>query len=199
MAAIIKYPVVEIFDSIQGEGFWAGTYVTFIRLAGCNLSCSWCDTKESWNESKHKLLSPAEIALHIKPKSYVVITGGEPTIHNLEPLLDILIDRDCVTFLETNGTNPTPDRLDWVTCSPKAVNDYKINPKCRISELKYVVDDNFSMDAIPSDYLQSEIEIYVQPEATNMAQNLDKAIQLVKDNHEILRLGVQLHKLIGVK
>ena len=97
---VMKYEVVEIFDSIQGEGINIGTPSTFIRLARCNLKCKWCDSKYSWEKGKMMTIPQILKKVH---KYNVVITGGEPLLQNLNPLLDKL-NKSGEIEIETNGT-----------------------------------------------------------------------------------------------
>lgn len=234
-----KLPVIEIFQSIQGEGTMAGYPVTFVRLAGCNLACPWCDTKESWQKpcthesisydssyemrtsdmhcdacvasgSKEQLenlevvgpkanftwLTPTQIADQcVYP--HVVITGGEPTIHDLQGLIDVLSSHGRTVCLETNGTNEIPDtwKFDWITCSPKPP-EFAVN--CRCDELKYVVDNAFTEDIIPEGLVDY---ITLQPESCK-PESLQRAIEIVEKSavsRKPYRLGLQLHKYINVK
>lgn len=110
-------PVNEIFYSLQGEGRFTGTPATFIRLAGCNLSCPFCDTD-------HRRATPTAIddivrAALRNPSRHVIVTGGEPSIHDIAPLVDMLHAHGFFVQVETNGTNPLPDTIDFITCSPK--------------------------------------------------------------------------------
>ena len=120
------YPVSELFTSIQGEGFHTGTPAHFIRLAGCNLNCEWCDT----DHSERERLTPEQIVerLHLKRSevTMVVLTGGEPTIHDLVPLLKTLREQNKIKVIaiETNGTHVEKwleyREFDvWITLSPK--------------------------------------------------------------------------------
>ena len=133
----LKLPIVEIFDSIQGEGYHMGEMVTFIRTSGCNLACPWCDTKESWGKiDAYKEMTLTEIMEEVHFEK-VVITGGEPTIHGeiLDALIAMLKQNDCYVCIETNGTNPVNHLVDWVTCSPKPGTNYFIHPHLRPYEL----------------------------------------------------------------
>lgn len=196
------YPIIEIFDSIQGEGAFIGMPVSFIRLAGCNLSCPWCDTKESWKTNEDTLwLSIEDIADQCK-QNIIVITGGEPCLHDLEPLRSVLQGQGKFTCLETNGTLATGDGFDWVTCSPKPP-EYRIHEQCWFSELKYVVDENFTLDCIPPDQKQTTGTIWLQPcdygfDSKKTKASQQKAFDLVMQN-KFLRMGIQLHKVLEVK
>ena len=192
-----KLPVIEIFDSIQGEGVLAGYPVTFIRLAGCNLSCPWCDTKESWSKDAALMLSPVEISNDFSLLEFVVITGGEPTIHNLTGLIAVLNANGHKVMLETNGTNALPEhwKFHWVVCSPKPPL-FQVN--CACDELKYVVDDSFKEGIIPT--LHSQY-ITLQPESCK-PESLKRCIEYVMKSagsRKPYRLGLHLHKYIDVK
>ncbi|MCX7883761.1 MAG: 7-carboxy-7-deazaguanine synthase QueE [Caloramator sp.] len=192
------YKISEIFNSVQGEGSYLGCPASFIRLSGCNLRCRWCDTDFSL---KH-IMTVEEIIDNIKYEK-VIITGGEPTIYDLKPLLLELKKRGKVTMLETNGTNPTDDirhLLDWVVCSPKPDKNWTINEKCIFDELKYVVDGQFN----PDKHIKKEIKekykdrIWLQPESSCAAVRMKQAFDFaMKDS--ALRVGLQLHKIIDVK
>ena len=143
--------ICEIFYSIQGEGFHTGRPAIFIRLAGCNLKCPWCDTD---HKEIMKKMDEFEIARRVEEKVesfrngykiLIVITGGEPTLYNLEPLCIVLREKTPgnVIALETNGTQDIPHAIiDWVTVSPKLmVHDYynlMIKPFFCGEELKVV-------------------------------------------------------------
>lgn len=192
------YRVAEIFHSIQGEGSFLGCPATFIRLSGCNLNCSWCDTDYSTKE----ILTEKEIADRVKYEK-VVITGGEPTIYNLEPLLLELKKMGKKTMLETNGTNPTDKirhLLDWVVCSPKPETNWAINERCLFDELKYVVDGNFNPEVhIPKEIKEKyKDRIWLQPESSMFLIRSQEAFNFAM-KEPYLRVGLQLHKIIDVR
>lgn len=194
-----QYPIVEVFESIQGEGAFLGLGASFIRLAGCNLRCSWCDTKHSFDVQAASLLSvDAILGTWRFTQPLVVITGGEPTLHDLGPLVRALKKLGKYVTLETNGTNPVPDEwgLDWVTVSPKPGSNYAIN--CRADELKYVVDDDFEIGVIQTERVPLR-HIYLQVES-GRPESAARAFTLVTMNPDLhLRVGVQLHKILHVE
>lgn len=110
-------PVNEIFYSLQGEGFHTGTPAVFVRFSGCNLRCDFCDTDHSSSTPMTVRRIVNEVTRH--PASVVILTGGEPSLRPLQPLVDALHAAGRRVHIETNGTRPLPARLDWVTCSPK--------------------------------------------------------------------------------
>ena len=191
----MKYPVVELFDSIQGEGVHIGRPVTFVRLAGCNLRCPWCDTKESHEIKVSDFVSAQEIAEQCK-REVVVITGGEPTIHNLKDLVSELKRRKKYVCIETNGTHAIPKNweIDWVTVSPKSQSNFEIH--CEPNEIKYVVDHAFMDDLINASH---GCQVWLQPEG-NKPQMRERAFAMVmRNSNSNVRMGLQLHKIMEVK
>lgn len=179
--------VNEIFYSIQGEGFWTGTPMVFVRLSGCNLRCPFCDT----DHSRFTLMTPTQIADAVLryPARRVVITGGEPSLQPLEPLVDLLHSHGITIHIETNGTNPLPDTIDWVTCSPKAGGDVSIQ---RMDELKLVYQGD-DMQHYLSQY-PGVTRFYLQPLS---GQNIPQTLRYVLDHPE-WNLSLQTHKFIDI-
>lgn len=199
--AVTVYGVMEIFDSVQGEGAMIGMPVTFIRLAGCNLRCPWCDTKESWLEVTPETPGiewlTAEQIIERCEQATIVITGGEPCMWDLDDIVVLAHSFNKFVCLETNGTLATPEGADWITCSPKPPH-YMIHGECFFNELKYVVTDDFELDCIPDDCKATYGSVWLQPEASNMQESAKKAYELVMKN-KFLRMGIQMHKVWNVK
>ena len=190
-----SYRVNEIFYSIQGEGAFAGTPAVFVRFSGCNLACPWCDTDHSHAvEMTHDELEDAVCGLLKGHEgAIIVLTGGEPALqlHDVEPLFRGFGSRICI---ETNGTQPVPDWVDWITVSPKnALSPIVPRP----NELKFV----FEPEHIPY-YLSMQdagCAKYIQPLARkDGTTNLAEALKFVLA-HPRFKLSVQLHKIIGVR
>ena len=120
----LTYPIVETFHSVQGEGAWTGVSAFFIRLAGCDVHCPWCDTKQSWNPQPHPQYYIEDLVKEAKTynPAIVVITGGEPLMHNLNPLTEAIKRLGIRVHLETSGAHPFSGKFDWVTFSPKQFN-----------------------------------------------------------------------------
>jgi len=195
----------EIFTSIQGEGFWAGKVCVFVRFAGCNLSCKWCDTKYA---SKVKMeLEAVEVARKVMEFGlvHVVLTGGEPTIQNsvkMQLLLGLLQSRTTPRYvqLETNGTL-LPDwvkYVDWRTVSPKRVLKPVHLREC--NEIKVVYDDH-STDELSAfeEYAAREknVHLFLQPKS-NKGREIRKCIETIKRRKK-WRLGLQLHKILNIR
>jgi organic radical activating enzyme len=195
------YPINEIFQSFQGEGMNIGAFTTFIRFAGCNLKCEFCDTN---HEPKTHLNCQGIIDFidHLRfnqPVNYIVFTGGEPTLYNLKPLVIALREkyRGVYIALETNGLLHVNATFNWYTVSPKPP-DYKIALGISASELKYVVNNDFCFTHINPEF-HCHI-IWLQPESNN-PKFMKKAWKIAQDHPEIknLRVGIQLHKVYGEK
>lgn len=197
--------VNEIFTSVQGEGSFMGKPCTFIRLQGCNLACSFCDTKEAISFTKGNNLSIEQITAQIPQYiNTVVITGGEPCMHTeLAKLIEALFTYK--VHLETNGTFAIPAYVDWVACSPKAEADFKIHEECRVDELKIVVTPDLTVPKIEQIISQVSypVIVWLQPESSQMHEMQIKARQLADafithPTHDV-RVGIQLHKILEVQ
>lgn len=190
----MKYPIVEAFYSLQGEGVYLGTPAYFIRFAGCNLRCAWCDTQESWDPAEGIEKNIDELVGDI-PCERVILTGGEPTLYDLGPLVKVLKEKGHRIAMETNGTGKIPAEweIDWVSVSPKPDSQYQI--QCQPDELKYVVDDILKLEDIRWELVKKG-RTFLQIEG-GKSQSAEKAMNWVIENPEIpIRLGIQLHKLL---
>jgi organic radical activating enzyme len=194
-------PIVETFHSVQGEGAWMGVNAFFMRLAGCDVGCPWCDTKISWNVKKHPQMAIADLvteAVNANP-AIVIITGGEPLMHDLTALTDQLKSQGLRVHLETSGSHPFSGNFDWVSFSPKQFKHPHHSIYDRVSELKVVVKDE-------SDLLWAEqnaarvapnVLKYLQPEWETVGSK-DLILQYVL-SHPDWRVSLQTHKLLGVR
>lgn len=208
----MKLQVLEIFDSIQGEGYWSGVPMSFVRLAGCNapqlnLGClRWCDTASSWDPRDGETLEISEVLARAKlPR--ICLTGGEPLLQSpsLKHLIKQAHHRGQKVHLETNGTLAPPEIApDWAVVSPKPP-DYYISAawKGRIDELKLMADDY--LDVQVAEHLAAahpQAVLCVQPvdfpqKGTKAAASLDLALSLVM-RHRDWRLSLQIHKLLNL-
>ncbi|PSB16299.1 7-carboxy-7-deazaguanine synthase QueE [Phormidesmis priestleyi ULC007] len=194
-------PIVETFHSVQGEGAWTGTNAFFIRLGGCDVGCWFCDTKESWNPRRHpqrKIVDLVADAIAANP-AIVVITGGEPLMHDLTELSHSLHDAGLRVHLETSGAHPFSGRFDWVTLSPKVSNPPQESVYAHASELKIVVAN--SQDLIWAEQQSAKVVAsvicYLQAE-----WNTEGSRDLIFDyvlRHPQWRISVQTHKMLGVR
>ncbi|MEL6580408.1 MAG: 7-carboxy-7-deazaguanine synthase QueE [Cyanobacteria bacterium J06621_12] len=198
---ISTYPVVETFHSLQGEGYWAGVNAFFIRLGGCDVHCPWCDTKHSWNPQRHPQQSATDLATAAQAvnPAIVIITGGEPLMHDLMPLTTALKSQGLQTHLETSGAHPFSGDFDWVTFSPKQFKAPHSSIYAHASELKVVVTGEYDLKwAKQQAALVSEsVLCYLQPE-----WNSPSSKSLIFDyilQHPQWRMSLQTHKLLEIQ
>lgn len=197
-----KLPVVETFYSLQGEGFHAGQPAYFVRLAGCHNACSFCDTPQSWNPDGFPKVSVADLAQKAQKSGALncVVTGGEPTIHDLDFLCNALKSRGLKCWLETSGCGKLSGNWDWICLSPK--KNIPVLPEYyeHASELKVVIgavsDMVFAEEQAAK--ISPSCRCFLQPEWSVFNQILPKIIDYVKANPR-WNLSLQIHKIIGVE
>jgi organic radical activating enzyme len=199
--ATLTYPVVETFHSIQGEGTWTGVNGFFIRLGGCDVHCPWCDTKQSWNAKRHPQYSIVDLvtAAKITNPAIVIITGGEPLMHDLNPLTEALKNEGMQVHLETSGAHPFSGYFDWVTFSPKQFKPPYHSIYSHAHELKVVVANQQDITwAEQQAKLVSPATLkYLQPE-WNTPASKDLVFNYVLQ-HPQWRISLQTHKLLEVQ
>lgn len=192
---------MEMFYSLQGEGFHQGRAAFFIRLAGCDVGCVWCDVKESWDASKHPTLSIEEIVAAAKanPSRLAIVTGGEPLLYNLDPLTNALKAAGFETNIETSGSSPMTGHWDWVCLSPKKFKAPLEENISLASELKVVVFNKHDFDWAETyaKQVSPSCKLYLQPEWDKAAQITPLVIDYIKANPK-WELSAQLHKYIQV-
>lgn len=184
--------VNDIFYSLQGEGRNTGRAAIFIRFAGCNLKCPFCDT----DFAQYEEMSDEDILNRIKsyPSRFVVLTGGEPSLQVDRQLVDLLHKHGYELAMEINGTHPIVDGIDWITCSPKGNTVIK-----RCNELKCIFEET---TLEPDDHGIIAEYKYLQP---CDVQNTERNAQIVKRcfdyilQHPEWRMSLQTHKLVGFK
>ncbi|BAQ65318.1 7-carboxy-7-deazaguanine synthase QueE [Geminocystis sp. NIES-3709] len=196
-----EYPLVEMFHSIQGEGFWSGVNAFFIRLAGCDVFCPWCDQKETWSMKKYPLFTVQNIVDNLENinTKHIIITGGEPLLHDLLPLTNILKKKGYKTHLETSGSHHFTGDFDWVTFSPKPYKKIHNSIYDRVGELKIIIDNNndFIFAELEAKKIPNNIPKYLQPQWDNpLSQEL--IFNYILDHPE-WRLSLQTHKFMGVR
>ena len=192
---------MELFYSLQGEGYHQGKAAFFIRLAGCDVGCVWCDVKDSWDASKHPVLSIEEIvnAAAAHPSRIAIVTGGEPLLHQLDPLTTALKAAGFQTHIETSGSSPMSGSWDWVCLSPKKFKAALPEAVKAADELKVVVfntSDFTFANSFVSD-VDSDCKKYLQPEWEKSDAMTPLVIEYIKTNPS-WELSAQLHKYIQV-
>jgi len=222
----VKYKINELFETIQGEGAFTGQPSIFIRLQGCPVACSWCDTKHTWDinledevnisamltkkeESQAwSALSVREILAVITKQGYqakhIVITGGEPAMVDLLPLCEALEQQGLTCQLETSGTFELQvSEKCWVTVSPKVnmKGGYKIlnSAMLRANEIKHPVATEQHVDDLKALLVEHKItdtQVYLQP-ISQKERATALAIKTCIENN--WRLSVQVHKYLGIE
>lgn len=196
-----RLPLVEVFYSLQGEGGRTGQATVFVRFAGCNLACEFCDTDFRVKETYTVEELVTEIGRVGGDCRWVCFTGGEPTIHDLQDLSDALHARGYRLQMETNGTRPRPEwQIDHVTVSPKQPQGGRLHPwyEDHAAEFKYVVDDEADLARALDGARRHGRRTFVQPNALNPAAAA-LCIEAVKQCPERLRLSLQTHKLLEIR
>jgi len=196
-----QYPVMEHFYTLQGEGYHQGRAAYFIRLAGCDVGCVWCDVKDSWEADKHPVLSVAELLELVRASKtkIVVITGGEPLMHDLEGLTSALHENGYQVHIETSGAWPLSGDLDWICLSPKK---FKAPLEAVIPlahELKVVVFNasDFAWAEKYAALVNPGCRLFLQPEWGKYAQVTPLIINYIKENPQ-WEFSLQMHKYIHV-
>ena len=201
MSTTTQYPVMEMFYSLQGEGYHQGRAAYFIRLAGCDVGCVWCDVKESWDASKHPVLSIEEIVSSAlaHPGRLAIITGGEPLLYNLEALTTALKKAGFEINMETSGSSPMSGKWDWVCLSPKKFKAPLTESIAAASELKVVIFNkhDFEWAETYAQQVPASCKLYLQPEWDKANEMMPSIIDYVK-THPKWELSAQLHKYIQV-
>ena len=218
-------PLVEQFHSLQGEGYHAGKSAFFIRLAGCEVGCPWCDTKHSWDKEKYQSISIKNIINQIKESrkkgaSFCVITGGEPLHHNLDNFCKAIKketsneNQDSMQIhIETSGVNSISGNYDWITLSPKRHSPPKNYFLENCNEIKIIINDkkdikfaqdikkeikkNFRISNLEKHLKKTKKIYYLQP-AWNNEKGLSLAIEFVKRNPD-WNLSLQTHKYLKIR
>jgi len=196
-----KLPLVEEFYTIQGEGYHTGKAAYFIRIGGCDVGCSWCDTKFSWNPSLHPVVPAEQIVDHViaEPAAAVVVTGGEPLMVNMDYLAGLLKEKGIETFLETSGAHPLSGIWDWICLSPKK-NAPPLDELFRAAhELKVIIsaEEDLQWAIENSLRVDSRCKLYLQPEWSSRESTLPLIIEFVKENPHWM-ISLQSHKYMRI-
>jgi 7-carboxy-7-deazaguanine synthase len=194
-------PLAESFYTIQGEGYNTGKAAHFIRLGGCDVGCSWCDAKETWNPG---LYPPTDINLIVEEAlatnaRSIVITGGEPLSYPLDKLCAKLKQHEFEIFLETSGSHPLSGRFDWICLSPKKQKPPIGNIFQMASELKVIIENesDFNWAEINRKKVPSNTLLYLQPEWSKRENIIPSIVNYVKNN-PLWRISLQTHKYMNI-
>ena len=199
-------PVMESFYTIQGEGYYQGNAAYFIRLAGCDVGCFWCDVKESWDAKKHPVKSISEIVNEVKNNisdfrntAIIVITGGEPLLHDLSILTQELRQEGFKLNIETSGSSSLTGSWNWICVSPKKFKEPLDDVLAKANELKVVVfnKSDFEWAEKNAAKVNKYCKLYLQPEWDKAIEVTPLIIDYIKLNPK-WQLCLQIHKYINV-
>ena len=196
-----ELPIMECFLTIQGEGYHSGKPAFFIRTGGCNVGCSWCDVKESWDAENHPLQNITSLQkLSLENESeWVVLTGGEPAMYKLTPLVIKLKDINRSVAIETSGCYPLDAKVDWYTFSPKKFKKPCAEAYDKADELKIVIyhKSDFRWALKHAAQVNSKCLLYIQPEWSKKEELIGAIIDFVKSNKG-WRISLQTHKFMNI-
>lgn len=196
-----KLPLVEDFYTIQGEGFHTGKPAYFIRLGGCDVGCSWCDAKYTWNP---KLYPPVSVDTIVEratscPAQAIVITGGEPLLYPLGPLTEALHACGLRIFLETSGSHSFSGAFDWVCLSPKRRQPPLAEAYMQAHELKVIVEceADFRWAEQNAALTNPNCLLYLQPEWSVAERMMPLIVEYVKAEPR-WNISIQTHKYMHI-
>ena len=196
-----QLPIMEAFYTIQGEGIHSGRPAYFLRLAGCDVGCTWCDVKESWNAQANQLQSIESIvddALQY-PSRFIVITGGEPAMYSLKPLTDLLKANGFEIAIETSGAYLIQGNFDWICVSPKKFKTPLPESLQLANELKVVIyhESDFSWAEQHRNKINTSCQLLLQPEYSRFERVLPLILDYCKLN-PAWRISLQTHKVMNI-
>ena len=201
MISTEKYPIMEHFFTIQGEGTYSGRAAYFIRIAGCDVGCVWCDVKESWDKDQHTTMTIKEIIEKVTESKtdFVVITGGEPAMYNLNPLVEPLKKMGITIAIETSGCYPLQGDVDWYCFSPKKFKAPCDEAYLRANELKVIISHPSDLEWANkhAEKVLDSCHLFLQPEWSKTEKLLPLIISYVKGNLK-WKISLQTHKYMNI-
>ena len=194
-----SYQVMEHFGTLQGEGYHTGRAAYFIRLSGCDVGCVWCDVKESWDVGAGKAYSLEEIKVLSNGFDFIVLTGGEPAMHDLRALTDMLHQEKKYISLETSGCYELNGAVDWYTFSPKKFKKPHPEAYYKADELKVVIyhPSDLAWAEEHAQQVNDRCLLYLQPEWSKKDQLQEQIIDFITRNPR-WRLSLQTHKYLNI-
>jgi organic radical activating enzyme len=194
-------PIMESFYTLQGEGFHSGRAAYFIRFSGCDVGCVWCDVKESWETQLDQVKSIDEIVNWVVtyPSKFVVLTGGEPAMYNLNELVEKLKENKMYVAIETSGVYPLNGSVDWYTFSPKKFKKPCDEAYEKANELKVVIynKSDFKWALEHQVKVNSNCLLYLQPEWSKLDEMTPLIVDFIKENPD-WKMSLQSHKYINI-
>lgn len=194
-------PVTEAFYTVQGEGAYAGRAAYFLRLAGCDVGCVWCDVKESWTVDKEQFNSVEKLVAEAAsyPSRMIVITGGEPLMHDLTDLTARLKTAGFRVHLETSGAHELTGQIDWLCLSPKKFKQPLPDVYSHTNELKVVIFNGGDFDWAEQHAAKvgADCRLFLQPEWGRRAEMMPEVVEYVKHNPQ-WGISLQTHNYMRI-
>ncbi len=194
-------PVMEAFYTVQGEGAYTGQAAYFIRLGGCDVGCTWCDVKESWDAAAHPQLTVESITEQARehPARLVVVTGGEPLMHDLSALTNALRAAGFRTNIETSGSHPISGDWHHVCLSPKKFKPALPETFQRADELKVIVFNKHDLQWAEEQaaHVRPDCRLFLQPEWSKREAMMPLIVEHVKA-HPRWTISLQTHKYLNI-
>jgi organic radical activating enzyme len=192
---------MEHYYTIQGEGFNTGKAAYFLRLAGCDVGCVWCDVKDSWDAAKypeHTSESLLRLVLDSGARR-VVITGGEPVMYDLSPITRLFKENNLELFLETSGAYRITGDWDWICISPKKFKAPLASELLKADELKIIIfnPSDFEWAKQHAAKVSERCKLFLQPEYSVQHRVLPGIIEFVKTNPQ-WQISLQTHKVMQI-
>jgi len=197
----VELPIMEHFYTIQGEGKHSGRAAYFVRLAGCDVGCVWCDVKESWDAEAHPIMSLENIveAVTVSKANFCVITGGEPALYDLTKLIEMLHANNIETAIETSGCYELKGEIGWYCFSPKKFKAPCDEAYRKANELKVVINhpSDFEWAKSHAEKVSKDCKLFLQPEWSKQERFLPLIIEYVKEHPE-WNVSLQTHKYMNI-
>lgn len=196
-----ELPLVEEFFTIQGEGYHTGKAAYFIRIGGCDVGCSWCDSRFSWDPDIHPMVPVDDIIENVSASGAdsVVVTGGEPLMWNLDLLCSGLKKKKIATFIETSGAYPLSGKWDWICLSPKKNAPPEVGFCLVADELKIIIEssDDFEWAEKYRAIVKKKCRLFLQPEWSRFEMVIPLIVGYVKKN-PWWQISLQSHKYMHI-
>jgi organic radical activating enzyme len=196
-----QLPLMESFYTIQGEGYHTGVASYFIRTAGCNVGCHWCDVKDSWDANAYPLVDVDQIAKKVAAHKMkiAVVTGGESFMFNMQPLTDALAKEGIQRHVETSGAYPFSGDWEWICLSPKKAKKPLEENLGKAQELKVVIynQSDFKWAEEFAAAVSKDCKLYLQPEWNKSYMMMPKIVDYIKE-HPQWQISLQTHKYMNI-
>lgn len=196
-----KLPIMEEFYTLQGEGFNTGKAAYFVRVGGCDVGCSWCDSKESWNA---ELFPPLDVDSVVQNAinehaNTVVVTGGEPSLYPLDYFTSKLQSNGILTMVETSGAHKLSGSWDWICLSPKKYSPPQSSVYSISNELKVIIQTEADLNWAEqnADLVNKDTPLFLQPEWSVASKLMPLLTDYIMKNPK-WRMSLQSHKYMGI-